>query len=123
MDIRKSAIAQGLKDLRLQKEYTQEYVASILGAADGSAVYRLESGKAELKLEDAARLARLYEISIDQIYNPTDRGSRSGVSDQDRAPYGIKSKLQVSVFLDGTTVGLQKQVELLTKVNAALAEI
>jgi len=121
MDLKKSAIAQGLKNLRLEKNYTQDFVASVLGKGDGSAVYRLENGKADLNLEDAARLAELYEVTIDEIYDPSKRFSESEVS-ENRSGYVIKNKLQVSVILDGTLVGLQKQIELLTKVNAILAE-
>jgi transcriptional regulator with XRE-family HTH domain len=121
MDLRKSAIAQGLKNLRLEKNYTQDFVASILGKGDGSAVYRLENGKADLNLEDAAKLAELYEVTIDEIYDPSKRYSGSGVSDS-IPTYQVKNKLQVSVTLDGTPLGLQKQIDLLTKVNAILAE-
>lgn len=121
MDLRKSAIAQGLKNLRLEKNYTQDFVASVLGKGDGSAVYRLENGKADLNLEDAARLAELYEVSIDEIYDPSKRISGAGVSDRPGI-YLAKNKIQVSVTLDGTLLGLQKQIELLTKVNAILAE-
>ncbi len=122
MDLRKASIAQGLKSLRVEKNYTQEHVASILGAADGSAVYRLESGKAELKLDDAAKLAELYEVSIDEIYDPSKRKNPLMAADLDRASYGKKPALQVSVNLDGSPVTLQKQIEMLTKVNAILAE-
>ena len=121
MDLRKSAIAQGLKNLRLEKNYTQDFVASILGKGDGSAVYRLENGKADLNLEDAAKLAELYEVTIDEIYDLFKRYFGSGVSDS-IPTYQVKNKLQVSVTLDGTPLGLQKQIDLLTKVNAILAE-
>ena len=122
MDLRKSAIAQGLKNLRLEKNYTQDFVASVLGKGDGSAVYRLENGKADLNLEDAARLAELYEVTIDEIYDPSKRmGAATGFSDG-QGIYMVKNKIQVSVTLDGTLLGLQKQIELLTKVNAILAE-
>lgn len=122
MDLRKSAIAQGLKSLRLEKNYTQDFVASVLGKGDGSAIYRLENGKADLNLEDAARLAELYDITIDEIYDPSKRSSGSEGFLEKKPIYQVKNKLQVSVTLDGTLVGLQKQIDLLTKVNAILAE-
>ena len=121
MDLRKSAIAQGLKNLRLEKDYTQEYVGSILGGRDSSLVYRLESGKTDLKLGDAAKLADLYEVSIDYIYDPSKQRKPDIVSEP-REPYYTRAKLQVSVLLDGTQLGLQRQLDMLHKVNAALAE-
>ena len=117
MDLRKSAIAQGLKSLRLEKNYTQDFVASVLGKGDGSAIYRLENGKAELNLEDAARLAELYGVTIDEIYDPSKRSLvQEGVLEK-KPIYQVKNKLQISITLDGTVIGLQKQIELLTKVN------
>ncbi len=122
MNKKVSEIAQGLKDLRLEKGYTQEYVAGLLGAEHPSSVYRLENGLSNLKLEDAAKLAELYDITLDEIYHPEKRSKdRNMVNDHDRASYGNSNQLQISVLLDGNPVRLQKQIDMLTKVNAALA--
>lgn len=120
MEDKKMIIGQGLKSLRLDRNYTQEFVASVLGNADGTSVYRLESGKVDLKLEDAMKLAELYDVSVDRIYNPK-RTKEEELSDNPRSSYGLRNQIHLSIILDGTPKNLQKQIEMLTKVNAALA--
>lgn len=118
MDVIKSRIAQGLKSLRLERNYTQEYVSEVLGKGDYSAYYRLESGKTELKFDDAAKLAALYKVPMERIYDP-ERKAVDRVADPEEQ-YGKKNSLQLNITLDGREETLKKQVEILTKVNALL---
>lgn len=119
IDIERSRIAQGLKALRLEHNYTQEYLADVLGKGDYSAYYRLESGKTELKFEDAFKLASLYSISMEEIYDPALRGS-SRIMSEARTQLQPASRMNVNVVLDGQEQTLQKQIDLLTKVNELL---
>jgi len=118
MDLVKSRIAQGLKSLRLEANYTQEYIADVLGKGDYSAYYRLEAGKTELKFEDAFKLSQLYNVPMEQIYDPD---LKKNIVYEPREDYKPANSLQMNVVLDGKETTLKKQVELLTKVNALLA--
>mgnify|MGYP000156228896 CR=1 FL=1 len=119
MDLVKSRIAQGLKSLRLEANYTQEYIAEVLGKGDYSAYYRLEAGKTELKFDDAYKLSQLYEVPMEQIYDPELKKVKR--VDEPYEQYKPSNSLQMNVTLDGKESTLKKQVELLTKVNALLA--
>ncbi len=119
MDLIKSRIAQGLKALRLEANYTQEYVADFLGKGDYSAYYRLEAGKTELKFDDAYKLSELYEVPMEYIYDPELRKTKT--FNEPRETYKTGNSIQMNVTLDGKEHTLKKQVELLTKVNALLA--
>lgn len=120
MDLFRSKIANGLKTLRLQKNYSQEYLSDKLGKTDSSAYQRIEAGRTELKFEDAFKLATIYNISMEHIFDPDLRRSTEGFS-EDRELYQPKSRIQISVTLDGQEQTLQHQIELLTNVNKALA--
>lgn len=120
IDLDKSRIAHGLKQLRLEHNYTQEYVAEMMGKGDYTAYYRLESGRTELKFDDAFKLATLYNVSMEEIFDPALRESGSVVSEA-REKLKPANKLNLTVTLDGMESTLKQQIELLTKVNALLA--
>jgi transcriptional regulator with XRE-family HTH domain len=61
-------ISSILKKLRLQHDYKQTYVADILGI-HYTTYGKYESGKVRLDIEDAKKLADLYNLSLDQFYN------------------------------------------------------
>lgn len=122
MDELKSRIAQGLKRLRLEKDYTQEYLADVLGKGDYTAYYRLESGKADLKFEDAFKLSMLYKIPMEHIYDPDLRDQpREDRFEEAREKYLFKNRMSISVSLDGEEENLTRQIEILKGVNALLA--
>ncbi|MCU0444010.1 MAG: helix-turn-helix transcriptional regulator [Microscillaceae bacterium] len=62
-------ISQILRQKRLENRYSQHAVAQVLEISQ-NAYHKLESGKTELRLEVAARLAILYQISIYEFINP-----------------------------------------------------
>lgn len=52
--------------MRVQKGYSQEMVAKDLGISRASYI-NIESGKRQLELEEAGNLARMFEISIEEL--------------------------------------------------------
>ncbi|MCU0439636.1 MAG: helix-turn-helix transcriptional regulator [Raineya sp.] len=52
--------------IRKEKGYTQEYVAEMLGISQ-SAYHKIESGRASLKLEQALKLAQVFEKSLEDF--------------------------------------------------------
>lgn len=122
MDIERSRIAQGLRRLREEHDYTQEYVAEVLGKNDSTAYSRLEQGKTELKFDDAFKLASLYKVSMEQIYDPSLRNMDKEAFSESRYAYEISNKVSMNVTLDGSADTLRKQIELLESVNSALSK-
>ncbi len=56
-----------IKELRIDKDMTQEEVANYLGIKQ--TVYsRYETGKNDMKPEHIVRLAKLYNVSTDYIF-------------------------------------------------------
>ncbi|PRY90626.1 helix-turn-helix domain-containing protein [Mongoliibacter ruber] len=115
----RSRIAEGLKSLRLQKNYSQEYIAEKLGKSDYTGYQRIESGRTELKFEDAYKLADIYNVPMEKIYNP-DLNESSTFSEGSVAPYGKREVLHLNIYLDGTETQLDKQIELLKRVNSCI---
>lgn len=122
MDQLKSRIAAGLKKLRLEKDYTQEYLAHVLGKGDYTAYYRIESGKQDLKFDDAFKLAMLYKIPMEHIYDPELRDQpKSDEFLEAQAKYDPKKTLNISITLDGDEDSLLKQINLMKGINALLS--
>ncbi len=122
MDIFRSKIAEGLKSLRLQKNYSQEYISEKLGKTESSAYQRIESGRTELKFEDAFKLASIYSVPMEHIFDPEMR-MENYLFSKEREIYYSKSKIQITVTLDGSEKTLKHQIELLSNVNKALTDV
>lgn len=122
MDQVKAQIAHQLKSLRAKKHYTQEYIAELLGKTDYTAYQRIEHGKADLKYEDAFKLAEIYGVRMEDIMNPEEK-RKDSVGDLDRDAYirRQKNSVQLSILLDGDEITLARQIELLKGVNGLLA--
>lgn len=121
MEVGKSRIAYVLKRLREERNYSQEYVAEKLGKNDSTAYSRIEQGRTELKYEDALKLALLYKIPMESIYDPNYTEKDIDAFREERPHYFNQSKLNLSITLDGSLDTLHKQFELLKKVNELLA--
>jgi len=60
-----------IKNLREDNDYTQLYVGKLLKKSQ-QGYNHIETGRAELKIEDLAVLCRLYNVSADYIIGLTD---------------------------------------------------
>lgn len=115
----RSRVAANLRRLRLEKDYSQLYVSEYLGKTDYTAYQRLESGKTELKLEDAIKLAQLYKIKIERIWGNSSDFFEIDAGEKPRE-YQIQTPpriVQIQVQLDGSDAMLKDQIELLTSIN------
>ena len=63
--------AQRLKELRIENNYTQNYVASRLGIRQQSYV-RYENGSGEPSLGTLIAIAKLYNVSTDYLLGLTE---------------------------------------------------
>ena len=121
----RSRVASNLKRLRLEKDYSQVFVSEHLGKTDYTAYQRLESGKTELKLEDAVKLAELYKISVERIWDEQRDGGLPvdiAVSENSReyvSPVTLRH-IQIQIQLDGSDELLNDQIDLLISLNKAL---
>jgi len=124
MDRTTARIAYILKSLRTKHNFSQEHVADVLGKSDYSGYQRLESGRTALGFDDAARLAELYKVPMEYIYDheqyEEDHKKVEGWNEQ-REEYILTPKLQISVTLDGQESTLKKYIEMLTNVNNAMS--
>lgn len=117
MDLERSQIAAGLRRLREENDFTQEYVGEVLKNKGYS---KIEQGKYHLKFDEAYKLAQLYKVPMEHIMEPKLR-DKFGNFEEKRSSYGNRPELSMTVTLDGKDDTLKKQIELITKVNAVLA--
>jgi transcriptional regulator with XRE-family HTH domain len=122
MDHFREKIAEGLRSLRVKKNYSQEYVADRLGKNDYTGYQRIETGRTELKFEDAYKLARLYKVPMEHIFNPDlkNRDEKESIDQIHDLNYK-KNLIQVTVNLDGTDDFLEHQIELLRGMNKVIS--
>lgn len=59
-------IGKKLRDLRLEHDLSMRDLADRLGASD-SKICRIENGSRVLSLEEATRIADLFDISLDKL--------------------------------------------------------
>ena len=64
-----------IKDLREDSDYTQEYVASVLGTSQ-TMYARYERGANELPIHHLITLCKLYSVSSDYLLGLTDNRSQ-----------------------------------------------
>ncbi|CYT93004.1 helix-turn-helix transcriptional regulator [Streptococcus suis] len=64
-----------VKDLREDKDYSQDYLAKYLSCSQ-SAYSRLENGKRQLSIEYLIKLSTLYHVSTDYLLGLTDYSYR-----------------------------------------------
>lgn len=123
MNDQRRIIGDNLKELRLQHNLTQEYLGEVLGKTDYTAYQRIEHGKSELKFADAYKLAKLYKIPMEHIFNPELRkGDDNIMRESEAASYQKKKNLiQITVNLDGTEDFLEHQIELLRGMNKVIS--
>lgn len=115
-------IAMNLKNLRMERNLTQEYMAECFGKGYTSSYATIEQGKKKLTFEDAVKISEIFEVPLSRILDPVS-SDLVGKSEEGTTPYGQprKSSMQISVTLTGDSIDLQKQIRLLEKVNEILA--
>ena len=114
----KSHIAENLRKHRVLRGYTQEYIAEYLGKKDYTAYSRYEQGRSNLKMEDAMKLAELYEIQVQELIaiapgvNLPQEGFKKN---------GRHGQISVLVDLDGSNTSLENSIVRLKKINELIA--
>jgi transcriptional regulator with XRE-family HTH domain len=114
----KSHIAENLRKHRVLRGYTQEYIAEYLGKKDYTAYSRYEQGRSNLKMEDAIRLAELYEVDVQELISVIP--SVNANHDYTKKANG-NGQISVLVDLDGTQNSLESNILRLKKINELIA--
>ncbi|RPA70076.1 XRE family transcriptional regulator [Cyclobacteriaceae bacterium YHN15] len=114
----KSHIAENLRKHRVLRGYTQEYIAEYLGKKDYTAYSRYEQGRSNLKMEDAIRLAELYEVDVQELISVIP--SVNAHHDYTKKTNG-NGQISVLVDLDGTQNSLESNILRLKKINELIA--
>jgi transcriptional regulator with XRE-family HTH domain len=112
----KSHIAENLRKHRVLRGYTQEYIAEYLGKKDYTAYSRYEQGRSNLKMEDAIRLADLYEVDVQELISKIPSVNQAQESQKKQS--GLVSIL---VDLDGSSNKLENNIQRLKKINDLIA--
>lgn len=60
-----------LRDIREDRDYTQEQIGKVLNKTQ-QGYNHIETGRAELKIEDLAKLCQFYNLSADYLIGLTD---------------------------------------------------
>lgn len=59
-------VGKKLRDLRLEHDLSMRNLADRIGTTD-SKICRIENGGVKLSLEDAIRIADLFDVSVDEL--------------------------------------------------------
>lgn len=114
----KSHIAENLRKHRVLRGYTQEYIAEYLGKKDYTAYSRYEQGRSNLKMEDAIRLAELYEVDVQELISVAPSVQSSPENHKRTNGNG---QISVLVDLDGSQNSLENSISRLKKINDLIA--
>lgn len=114
----KSHIAENLRKHRVLRGYTQEYIAEYLGKKDYTAYSRYEQGRSNLKMEDALKLAELYEVDVQELISIAPSVSAGYDAHKKHSHNG---QISVLVDLDGSQISLESSILRLKKINELIA--
>lgn len=113
----KSNIAENLRKHRVLRGYTQEYIAEYLGKKDYTAYSRYEQGRSNLKMEDAIKLADLYQVDVQELISVSPKINQT--FDNHKKSNGL---ISILVDLDGSSSTLESNIIRLKKINELLAK-
>ncbi|MCH7409761.1 helix-turn-helix domain-containing protein [Belliella sp. DSM 111904] len=113
----KSHIAENLRKHRVLRGYTQEYIAEYLGKRDYTAYSRYEQGRSNLKMEDAIKLATLYDVDVQELISVSP--SVTATSEPGKK---VKGLISILVDLDGSNSTLEANIQRLKRINELLSK-
>ena len=62
-------LSRNLRYLRRKYDYSQEYIADLLGYKSYTTIQKWESGDSEPSIAKLSRLAELYKVDLDSLMN------------------------------------------------------
>lgn len=114
----KSNIAENLRKHRVLRGYTQEYIAEYLGKKDYTAYSRYEQGRSNLKMEDAIKLAELYQVDVQELISVSPKVNQSLENNKTKS----NGLVSILVDLDGSSSTLENNIIRLKKINELIAK-
>lgn len=113
-----------LRRVRIEKDYTQEYMAESIAPKHATTYSKIERGVVRLELEDAIKICDYLGMTIHEMLDYGEP-SRSNDLAEPKAPYG-KQELNIvhlSLAIDGRVRTLNRNIETLKKVHDALSTL
>lgn len=127
-------IAETLRKLRLQHDYTQEKLGDVLGV-EYSTYGKYEKGASKLRLDQAKLIADFYRLTLDELINygqefPKSKehhrpSEQKGAVVEEGIELYLKKRRQkliaLTVELDGTTETVNHYMQLIQDLNKVIA--
>jgi transcriptional regulator with XRE-family HTH domain len=112
-----------LKQIRMNKNLTQEFMGEGLRPKHSSAYAKIERGEKRLEFEEALKISSHLKMTLDEIMNYGEK--KSDEFGEPATPYGKpkKNQVQLSLTIDGEYATLDRNIEMLRKVHEALSSI
>lgn len=99
-----------IRRLRVDRNFSQEYVAEYLGISLSS-YSRYENDKVQIDFNSVVKLADLYKLTLDDMYRGVQRTEIA------KSGYTRSNKISVTVELDGDKETLDYWIDKLTAIN------
>ena len=114
-EILKEKLSEKLRILRNRHGYSQEYMAQVLGKNDHTAYQRIETGRTEIKLDDFVKLAKIFNVPLDDLLNLDELPVRGKAND-----YKQVTEIPFTITLNGDLENFEKQVIVARQINLVL---
>lgn len=114
-------IGRNLRKQREKMDLSQENVADMMGKKSYTDYGNIELGKKRLIFEDAVKLAALFNITLDEIYNPG-QGGAAQERRKAESPPRLGKRMQFLIDLDGSDDQLKDQIRVLEGINEVLKQ-
>ena len=114
-----------LRRVRIDKDYTQEYMAESIAPKHATTYSKIERGVVRLELEDAIKICEYLGMSVQEMLDYGENSTSNKVMEEPQAPYGKQEPniVHLSLSIDGRVRTLNRNIETLKKVHEAIMSL